>query len=133
VIAAGAASPWATRKKITLEELVDEAWIMFPRSNVTSPYIDKVFTAAGLKPPKTSVASFSTHLRMHLLATGRFLTIVQDSVVRYHAERWSLKALPVDMRHHSAPIVSFTLKNRTVSPVVDAFLEQARAVARAIK
>ena len=68
--------------------------------------------------------------RRRCLATGRFLTIVQDLVVRYHAERWLLKALPVDMRHHPAPIVSFTLRNRTVSPVVDAFLEQARAVAR---
>ena len=37
------------------------------------------------------------------------------------------------MRPHPAPIVSFTLKDRTVSRVVDAFLEQAREVARSIK
>jgi DNA-binding transcriptional LysR family regulator len=132
VVVTGAASPWATRKKIALKDLINEQWILFPPSNVTSPYINRIFRGNGLESPRVAVASFSMHVRLHLLATGRFLTIVQDSVARYHAKRWSLKVLPIDMRRPPAPIAAFTLKNRTMSPVTHVFLEQAREVARLI-
>ena len=132
VVVTGAASPWATRKKIALKDLLNEQWILFPPSNVTGPYINRIFRGNGLEPPRVTVASYSMHLRLHLLSTGRFLTIVQDSVARYHAKCWSLKVLPIDTRRAPAPIAAFTLKNRTMSPVVHVFLEQARAVARSI-
>lgn len=129
VVAASTANRWATRKKIALKDLMNEQWILFPKSNVTSPYIEELFRANELEPPPATVATFSTHLRLHLLATGQFLTVVQDSVVRYHARRWSLKALPVVMQRQPAPIVAFTLKNRTISPVVRVFLEHAKELA----
>ena len=132
VVAASTASQWATRKKIALKDLMNEQWVLFPNSNVTSPYIEAIFRANRPEPPPATVATSSTHLRLHLLATGRFLTIVQDSVVRYHAKRWSLKALPVVMQRRPAPIVAFTLKNRTVSPGVRVFLEHAKGVARSM-
>jgi DNA-binding transcriptional LysR family regulator len=132
VVVTGAASPWATRKKIALKDLLNEQWILFPPSNVTGPYINRIFQGNGLEPPRVTVASYSMHLRLHLLSTGRFLTIVQDSVARYHAKRRSLKVLPIDTRRAPAPIAAFTLRNRTMSPVVHVFLEQGRAVARSI-
>jgi DNA-binding transcriptional LysR family regulator len=132
VVAAGSASPWATRKRIRLKDLIDEQWILYPPSNIITPFVDQIFRGTGLEPPKATVATFSMHLTMHLLSTGRFLTIVQDSVARYHTKRWSLKVLPVAMYQPPAPIVAFTLKNRTISPVVRVFLEHARAVARSV-
>src|SRR5262249_1784766 len=48
VVAASTASQWATRKKIALKDLMNEQWILFPKSNVTSPYIDAIFRANGL-------------------------------------------------------------------------------------
>jgi DNA-binding transcriptional LysR family regulator len=68
---------------------------------------------------------------MQLLATGRFLTIMLGSVLRQNAQRWSLKALPVDLGIPPVPIAVFTLKNRTLSPVVQVFIEHMRRVARA--
>jgi DNA-binding transcriptional LysR family regulator len=69
-------------------------------------------------------------LRMHLLATGRYVTVLQDSVLRYNAKQWSLTALALKLPIDPAPIALFMLKNRTLSPVVTRFIEQARAVAR---
>lgn len=132
VVAASTGSPWSSRKNIALEELANEKWVLFPPTRVTRAYTDKIFCANGLAPPRASVTSFSMHLRMHLLATAHFLTIVQKSVVRYHAKRWSPKALPVSIGDHPAPIVAFTLKKRSVSPVVNVFLDHARTVARSI-
>jgi DNA-binding transcriptional LysR family regulator len=72
------------------------------------------------------------HLRMQLLATGRFLTVLFGSVLRQNARRWSLKALPVDVGIPPVPVGIFTLKNRTLSPVVQLFVEQARAVSKSL-
>jgi DNA-binding transcriptional LysR family regulator len=129
---AGARSPWARRRKIALAELRDEPWIAYPPNNILGAFMREAFRANGLEPPRESVTSFSMHVRMHLLATGRFLTILHGSVLRRHAKRWSLKALPVDLGIPRVPIAIFTLKNRTLSPVVRLFIEHARAVAKSM-
>ena len=66
----------------------------------------------------------------HLLATGRFLTVLPDSVLKYNAKQWSLKALPIDLGVKPRAVAIVTLKNRTVSPVVQLFVEHLRAVAK---
>jgi DNA-binding transcriptional LysR family regulator len=76
------------------------------------------------------VSAVSILVRNHLLASGRYLTVLPDSVLRYNAKRWSLKALPIDLRIKPRPIAIVTLKNRTVSPVVQLFVEHVRAVAK---
>ena len=69
-------------------------------------------------------------LRNQLLATGRFLTVLPDSVLRNNAKRWSLKAFSVDLGVKRRSIAIVTLKHRTVSPVVQLFVEHLRAVAK---
>jgi DNA-binding transcriptional LysR family regulator len=76
------------------------------------------------------VSAASILLRNQLLATGRFLTMLPDSVLRYNAKQWSLKALPIDLRIKPLPIAIVTLKNRTLGPVVQLFIEELRAVAK---
>ena len=74
-----------------------EAWV-FPKGQVVRGIIAEAFRAHGLSMPGEHVATDTLHLRNHLLATGRFLTILAGSVLTYNAEQWSLKALPVDLR-----------------------------------
>jgi DNA-binding transcriptional LysR family regulator len=69
-------------------------------------------------------------LRSRLLAAGRYLTVLPESVLRCNATQWGLKALPVDLRMKPMAATIVTLKNRTVSPVVRLFIEQVRAVAK---
>ena len=76
------------------------------------------------------MSASSILLRNHLLATGRFLSVLSNSVLRQNAKQWSLKALPINLRTKPQPIAILTLKNRTVSPVVQLFVEQLRAVAK---
>jgi DNA-binding transcriptional LysR family regulator len=129
-VVAGARSPWARRRKVTLEELSGEAW-MFASNQVIRELISGAFKARGLALPQERVNASSILLRNQLLATGRFLTVLPESVLRYNARRWPLKALPVDLgaKPHSVAIV--TLKNRTLSPVVDLFAGHVRAAAKA--
>jgi DNA-binding transcriptional LysR family regulator len=130
-VVVGARSPWARRRKLALAELVKEPWI-FPPTPTFHALITDAFKAHGLKAPKETVSTASILVRNHLLATGRFLTVLPDSVLRYNAKQWSLKALPIDLRIKPRPIAIVTLKNRTVSPAVQLFVEHVRAVAKSM-
>ena len=75
---------------------MNEPWV-FPPNQVISALITEAFKAHGLEVPREQVSAGSILLRNHLLATGRFLTVLPDSVLRYNAKQWALKALPVDL------------------------------------
>jgi DNA-binding transcriptional LysR family regulator len=84
-----------------------------------------------LEVPRERVSASSILLRNHLLASGQFLTMLPASVLQFNAKQWGLKALPIDLRIKPWPIAILTLKNRTVGPVVQLFIEHLRAVAEA--
>ena len=128
-VVAGARSPWARRRRIALADLVNEPWI-FPSSELIRELITEAFKAHGLEVPHERVSGSSILMRNHLLATGRFLTVLPNSVLRYNAKQWSLKALPVDLGVKARSVGIVTLKNRTLSPVVQLFVEHVRAVAK---
>ena len=129
-VVAASHSPWASRRKVSLTDLIREPWILNPSDNVVGSYFADVFQRNGLELPARRVVSFSLDVRMHLLATGRYLTVLSRTVLQYNSERWSLKRLPIDLRIPEMPIAAFTLKNRTINPVTHLFIERARALAQ---
>ena len=129
-VVAGAQSRWARRRKILLGDLEREPWVMFPKDSLITSYFAQALHANGSVPIRESVTSFSMHVRMQLLATGRFLTIMHSSTLRYYAKPWSLKVLPIDLAIPPVPIAVFTLRNRTLSPIVRLFIEQAREISK---
>jgi DNA-binding transcriptional LysR family regulator len=131
-VVAGAGSQWSRQRKNTLAELVNERWISFPTNSVVNSYLEEGFRAHGVELPKPSITTFSTQVRLHLLKTGRFLTILHDSVLAFNTEQWSFKVLPINLFVRPMPITIFSLKNRTVSPVVQLFIEQAHEIAKSI-
>jgi DNA-binding transcriptional LysR family regulator len=132
LVVAGSRSPWARRRKIALADLLDEPWILAPPNNVFAPFVTRAFSAQGLELPRACVTSFSTAIRLQLVASGRFLTIMAASMLRPNAERWELKALPIALDAMSFPVAIFRLKHRTVSPVVQKFVEHLRAAAKSM-
>jgi DNA-binding transcriptional LysR family regulator len=132
-VVAGRRNKWARRTKVELAELMNEPWIHMPENSAINSVIAEAFHAAGLELPRQSVISFSMHLRNHLLATGRFLTVLSGSVLRSNAKGWSLKALPIDLGIQPRFVAVITLKNRTLSPVVELFIEHARAVSKLMR
>ena len=131
-VVAGSRSPWARRRKIALADLLAEPWVFLSPSNAFAPFVAQAFSAQGLELPRAAVTSFSAAIRMQLVATGRFLTIVPGSLLRYNAERWDLKALPIALDAPTLPVAIFKLKHRTVSPVVEKFIEHLRVAAKSM-
>jgi len=131
VVAAGAQSPWARRRRIALAELVNEPWVLPPPgSGIVGPIATEAFGAAGLDYPRSTVVTDSPQVRISLLATGRFLTIFPASSLRFPTRRSELRVLPVELPMTRVPVGTVTLKNRTLSPVARLFMEHAREVAK---
>jgi DNA-binding transcriptional LysR family regulator len=130
VVAAGAQNPWARRRRIELAELMNEAWVLPPPDNVVGAVALKAFRACGLDYPHTTVVSDSAHVRMSLLASGRFLSIFPASALRFPARHPEVRVLPVELPLARVPVGIVTLKNRTLGPVARLFIEHAREVAK---
>jgi DNA-binding transcriptional LysR family regulator len=129
LIVSGSKSRWANRREIDLEELLDEPWLL-PADNLFGSRVTEAFKSKGLPIPKFGVKSYSVYQRIHLVASGRFLAIQAGSVLHRAAEHFSLKVLPVDLQAGPWPISIVTLKNRTVTPAVQMFIDLVRDIAR---
>lgn len=128
-VVVGARSRWARRRAVALAELANEAWL-FPSGRVIRQLIAEAFEAQGLPFPRERVNASSILLRNHMLATGRFLTVLPASVLRYNAGQWSLKALPIDLGVKPRWVAMARSKRRTVSPIVKLFADTVRVVAK---
>src|SRR5262249_50088762 len=82
VVVAGARSPWVRRRRIALADVVNESWVLRPLESVVGAVSKEAFRVSGLDHPRVTVVTDSPEVRMSLLATGRFLTIVPASALR---------------------------------------------------
>ncbi len=119
VIAAGKHHRWAQRRKIEFAELADESWILPRADSWNYICVMDAFRVRGLAMPRVALWSNILPMRNQLIATGQFVTALSVSNVRWHG----MKVLPVDLPAHEWPVVIATLKNRTLSPVVELFIE----------
>jgi DNA-binding transcriptional LysR family regulator len=130
VVATDAQSSWARRRKVTLSELMSEMWVLPPPKSAIGSIVTQAFRARGFDYPRATVLTTNPEVRIRLLATGRFFTIFPKSVLRFPAQRSELKILSVDLPMARVANGIVTLKNRTISPAAQLFIEQARLVAR---
>ena len=128
-VVAGAHSVWAGRRDVILADLVNEPWTV-PPNPVVNAILREAFGAEGLEIPSERITASSVLLRIHLVATGRFLSVLSESVLRGVAKQVSFKVLPIELRIKPRPIAILTLKNRTIGPVVQRFIEHLRTAAK---
>jgi DNA-binding transcriptional LysR family regulator len=129
LVVAGSKSRWANRREIDLEELLDEPWLL-PADGHFGSRVTEAFKSKGLPVPKFGVKSYSVYQRIHLITSGRFLAVQSGSVLYCAAEHFSLKILPVDLQANPWPVSIVTLKNRTVTPGVQAFIDVVRDIGK---
>lgn len=133
VVAAGAQNQWVRRRRIEIAELVNELWVLPPPDSVIGSIVMDAFRASGLDYPRVSVVTDCPHMRISLLATGRFVTIFPASAFRFLTKGSELKILPVELPMARRPNEIVTLKNRAISPVAQIFIDCAREVAKPLE
>ena len=89
-----------------------------------------MFRASGVDLPEAPLTTLSIHVALQLVATGRFVTILPRSILCFSGRYRQLKELPIKLPILPRPIAIMSLKNRTLSPVAQRFIDCARAVAK---
>lgn len=127
---AGARSRWVNRRKIALADLLDEPWVLPDPETEVGSLVAALFQASGLEVPRAAVVGSALEMHWALLATGKFPTALSQSVLRFSAQRPTIKVLPVKLAVRSRPFGIVTLKNRTLSPAAQLFIDCVRDVAK---
>ncbi len=130
LVVAGARSKWARRSKLKLAELLDEPWVMPPPNSAAAQLIAELFDAAGVRTPRPTITAVSMAMNIHLVISGPFLALLPASTVLLSAKYQPLKALRIALPALKRPVTIATLKNRTLNPVAQLFIERARTFTR---
>jgi DNA-binding transcriptional LysR family regulator len=130
IVVAARDGKWARRRKIDLAELVDEPWCLPAKESPAGPLFARAFRERGLGPPRNFVTTDSIQLRTALIATGRVLSTYVTTRLQLSGKHLGLKAVAVDLRIPYRGIGIVTLKNRTMNPAAELFVEYAREVAK---
>ena len=131
VVVAGVQNSWVRRRSIDLAELVNKSWVLpLPESSIASVFMG-AFRTSGLEYPRAAVFTVPSAMRISLVTTGRFLTIIPASILRFPTRRTEIRILPVKLPLARMPTGVATLKNRTLNPVAQLFIQHARQVAKA--
>jgi len=127
-VVAGMPSRWSKRRRIDLAELANEPWGLPSSDTFAGSLIEEALSSRKIS--LRSAATGSPHLLLSLLARGPFLVTIPESVLKFGANLPPHKVLPVELPVPPWPLGAMTLKNRTISPVGQLFLEVACEVAK---
>jgi DNA-binding transcriptional LysR family regulator len=130
VVVAAASNAWTRRRRIELGELFNEPWTLPPRDTGLGAFAENAFRACGLAPPRATVTAYSMHMCHRLLETGRFLTMLPRYTLTLPGKHPSFRALPVELDRARGTMAIMTLKNRSLSPLAELFIETTRAVTK---
>jgi DNA-binding transcriptional LysR family regulator len=129
VFVVGAQSEFARKRRVALKDIIKGNWVLPPYDSAPGALIAEVFRAHGFSPPRQSVKTIAIQLTVSLIASGEFVGILPTSVAALSAHRAGLRVLPLKP---SGPRISAEivfLRNRTLSPAVESFINCAREVA----
>jgi DNA-binding transcriptional LysR family regulator len=132
VFVVGAQSGFAHKRRVVLKDIIKSKWVLPPYDSAPGALIAGVFRANDFQPPRPAIKTVSIQLTTSLIASGEFVGILPTSVAALSAHQAALKVLPSKSvgPRISAEIVF--LKNRTLSPAVELFINCAREVAKSL-
>jgi DNA-binding transcriptional LysR family regulator len=81
-VVAAADNPWSRRRKVRLDDLMSEPWILPPLDTPLGAHVLEAFGMAGLNLPDAAVVSSIGIARIALVARGHFLTIAVRTCIQ---------------------------------------------------
>jgi DNA-binding transcriptional LysR family regulator len=130
VVVGAANNPWTRRCRIELADLVNEHWTLPEPGHPVTSIVAKAFRAIGCECLRVTATAAPGRIRDTLLATGRFLTVAQESALHFGATLPPLKVLPLELSMARGTTNIMTLKKRALSPAVQLFIEHIREAAK---
>ncbi|MEH2554109.1 DNA-binding transcriptional LysR family regulator [Bradyrhizobium algeriense] len=124
-------NPLVKRKKLNLKDLMGERWTLSPPDSYLGRIVADVFRRKNLELPRSIVTTISIHMRVDLLASGDFISVLPTYILRHQGNGTWLRALDVDLGE-GGPIAAITLKKRHPTGALKLFQETSRKVCKAI-
>ena len=118
------------RKKLGLADLMDERWALSPSESFLGRIVADIFRRQNLPLPPTVATTISVSMRLSLLASGDFLSVLPKSVLAQKSNSSWLGALKVDLGDNSSPIAAITLAKRQPGGAVRLFLQASIEVCK---
>lgn len=118
------------RRNLSLGDLMDERWTLSPADSFLGRLVGEVFRRRNLDLPPAVVTTISVHMRLNLLASAEFLTILPLGMERHRSYRAWLRTLDVDLSDSGGPIAGITLKKRHMGGATRLFLKACSEIAQ---
>jgi len=115
-----------------LADLANEPWVLYPPDSFFGSLVVEALRASGHEPPRATATSLSFNMQMEILATGRFLAVLPGFLLGIPGRNPPLKGLPVALRSAKMPVGTITLKNRTLTPLAQLFIDNLRTLAKGL-
>ena len=119
-------APTRQRFSSTLAGLVDQGWVLPAYASGPGALIQSLFVRQGLIPPEPTVETFSVVLSATTVSSTRLIGILPRSVLHFLKARFGLTTLALELIDVQVGVRLVTLKNRTLSPLAERFIECAK-------
>src|SRR6266851_3681667 len=114
-----------------LKDLMGEQWTLSPPDSYLGLIVADIFRRNKLEWPRSIVTAISIHMRVNLLASGNFISVLPTTILRNRGNSAWLRALDVDL-NEAGPIAAITLKKRRPAGALKLFQETSRRVSKII-
>jgi len=125
--------PIRKRKKITLEALQAEGWILLPKGTGSRAAFEQAFTQKGLIPPYPVVESLSFASNFHIAASTHLLTISTATAVETYSRYGIIDEVPIQWPASLPPLMFFARNDALELESVQALYECVEMHASALQ
>ena len=132
VFVVGAHSELARKRRLTLTDIIKGNWVLPPYDGAPGALVSEVFRANGFSPPKPLVKTIAIQLTVSLIASGKFVGILPTSVATLGVHQAALRVLRLKSPGPRISAEIVFLRNRTLSPAVQSFLNCTRDVVKSL-
>jgi len=129
-VIAGASHPLASKRSLTLAELVDLSWILPQPGSVLRDRMIGVFMEQRLAPPSNVVETTSVPVITSLLRTTDMVTALPAAVVQPYCQAGLLKILIPNLNAQIGVFGIITHRHRALSPGAQVLLSAIRESAQ---
>jgi DNA-binding transcriptional LysR family regulator len=131
-VVAGMGNPWSRRRKLALADLVNERWCLPPPDHPVGALVIEAFNSLGLDPPQRAVSVGSALCTSNIVARGQYLGVLGSMFLHFNPPSVRLKVLPINFPVTAPPISVITLRDRTLSPSAQLFLDFTRGIVKPV-
>jgi DNA-binding transcriptional LysR family regulator len=128
-VVARSGHPLESETDLTLSDVVNASWVLYPPGSVLRHRFDLMFSQIGLNPPQNVVNTNNFLAISSLLLQSDMLAVLPDEVARQYQQYSMLKQMPVDLPCRMDTFGIITRQAQLLSPAAAVVLEALRTAA----